>query len=88
LGIVQHPDTGLPTIIIYDMAPGGVGISEAAFNKVAAMLCRAKQIMADCPYCSQHQESRGCPYCVTAQYGDEQTINRMVALEILQKLYA
>ena len=71
LGFIIHADTGLPTLILYDTVPGGVGIAEAAFSRLDRVLQRAEQILADCPYCSTHPESRGCPYCVTAQYGDE-----------------
>jgi len=86
---VEHPDTGLPTILVYDTAPGGVGITEAAFKKPHQILKRALQIFEECPYCSIHPESRGCPHCVTARYGDEYSINRMIAMDmardILQK---
>lgn len=84
IGVVHHPDTGLPMVLVYDAVPGGVGISEAAYNTLERVLLRAYQILADCPYCSQHPESRGCPQCVTAQYGDESTINRHVGLAIAQ----
>lgn len=82
VGLELHPDTGMPTIIVFDTSPGGIGISEAAFTQLDRVLRRARQILADCPYCSRHPESRGCPYCVTAQYGDETTINRRVALAL------
>jgi DEAD/DEAH box helicase domain-containing protein len=86
LGFVTHPDTALPTVMLYDAVLGGVGVAEAAFPRLSQVLQRARQILADCPYCSAHLESRGCPYCVTAQYGDENTINRQVALALLSKL--
>lgn len=85
LAVEQHPSTGAPILFIYDAAPGGVGISEAAFAVIERVLLRAEQILADCPYCTQHPESRGCPYCVTAEYGDEHSINRHVALELLRR---
>jgi DEAD/DEAH box helicase domain-containing protein len=86
LGFTVHPDTGLPMIMLYDSVPGGVGIAEAAFSRLDRVRQRAEQILADCPYCSTHPESRGCPYCVTAQYGDETTINRHVALDLIRAL--
>ncbi len=86
LGFVVHPDTACPTLMLYDTVPGGVGISEAAFARLERVLERAEQILADCPYCSVNLESRGCPYCVTAQYGDETTINRHVALDLIRAL--
>jgi len=86
LGFSEHPDTGLPTLMLYDAVPGGIGIAETAFTKIEQVLLRAEQILADCPHCSQHPTSRGCPYCVTAQYGDETTINRLLALALLNAL--
>lgn len=86
LGFVSHSDTGRPTLILYDTVPGGVGIAEAAFARLTQVLQRAEQILADCPYCSKHPESRGCPHCVTARYGDETSINRHIALELLREL--
>ncbi|WP_025745639.1 DEAD/DEAH box helicase [Kallotenue papyrolyticum] len=85
-GVEHHPDTGVPTVIVYDTVPGGVGISETAFAALDRVLNRAEQILVECPYCSKHPESRGCPHCVTAQYGDEQTINRHVAIAICRAL--
>lgn len=77
-----HTDTGQPTIIIYDATPGGVGIAEAAFANVERIMRRGLSILEECPYCSNHPASRGCPHCVTARYGDENTINRHVAIAI------
>ncbi len=86
LGFSDHPDTHQPTLLVYDTVPGGIGITDAAFPRLPHLLERAEQILADCPYCSAHPESRGCPYCVTAPHGDETTINRHIALEILRAL--
>lgn len=86
LGLLRHPDTGLPTLMIYDTVPGGVGIAQAAYARIDQVLRRARQILEECPYCSQHPESRGCPRCVTAQYGDESTINRNVAIALISYL--
>jgi len=88
LGFIEHPDTRQPTLLVYDTVPGGIGITDAAFTRLPYLLERAEQILADCPHCSKNPESRGCPYCVTAQYGDETTINRHVALEIVHVLRA
>jgi DEAD/DEAH box helicase domain-containing protein len=86
LGFINHPDNQSPTIILYDTVPGGIGIAEAAFSRMEGIIQRAEQILAECPYCSTHPESRGCPYCVTAQYGDESSINRHVALNIIRDI--
>jgi DEAD/DEAH box helicase domain-containing protein len=81
-----HPYTQQATIMVHDATPGGIGITESAYSKAWKVLERALLILDQCPYCSTHPESRGCPYCVTAQYGDESTINRHAAIEIAQAL--
>lgn len=86
LGFLEHPDTGQPTLLVYDSVPGGIGITDAACSRLPSLLKRAEQILADCPHCTKNPESRGCPYCVTAQYGDETTINRHVAIEVVRVL--
>lgn len=86
MGFLEHPDTGLPTLLVYDTVPGGIGITDTAFSRLPSLLMRAEQILADCPHCATNPESRGCPYCVTAQYGEETTINRHIALELLSRL--
>jgi DEAD/DEAH box helicase domain-containing protein len=86
LGIMRHSDTGLPLLMVYDTVPGGVGIAEAAYEHCDRLLSRARQILEECPYCAKTPTSRGCPRCVTAQYGDESTINRQVALEVLRTM--
>ncbi len=86
LGQILHIDTHLPTIILYDSTPGGVGIAEAAYTKIEKILQRALTILEDCPHCSKHPESRGCPYCVTARYGDESSIDRLLAIKISRTL--
>ena len=83
---VHSPDTNMPTVTIHDTTPGGIGLTEAASTKMDTLLDRSLLILGDCPYCSQHPDSLGCPYCVTAQYGDETTINRHVAIKILQAM--
>lgn len=86
VGYARRLDIEQPQIMIYDATPGSIGITEAAFPKIDRILQRALFILDECPYCSKHPESRGCPYCVTARYGDESTINRHVAIEIVRKL--
>ena len=54
----DHPDTGLPTIFIYDGYPGGVGIAEATYSTLDELLTATLAIITDCP-CAE-----GCPSCV------------------------
>ncbi len=48
----------LPTIFIYDQAPGGVGYSAALFDRRQELLAAARDLVASCPC------ARGCPACV------------------------
>jgi DEAD/DEAH box helicase domain-containing protein len=53
-----HPQTGAPTIFLYDGHPGGIGISRAAFLRFEELCEDARALIAECP-CSS-----GCPSCV------------------------
>jgi DEAD/DEAH box helicase domain-containing protein len=53
-----HPDTGLPTILIYDGHPGGAGFAERAFDAFATWLRATRDAIAACGC------ERGCPACV------------------------
>ncbi len=54
----DHPDTGLPTIFIYDGYPGGVGIAEATYASLRELLGATHALITDC-VCAD-----GCPSCV------------------------
>ena len=53
-----HPQTGVPTIFLYDGHPGGIGISRAAFSRFEELCADALRLIAECPC------SKGCPSCV------------------------
>jgi DEAD/DEAH box helicase domain-containing protein len=53
-----HPDTGNPTIFVYDGYPGGAGIAELAFAALHRHIGAARELVAGCP-CDD-----GCPSCV------------------------
>jgi DEAD/DEAH box helicase domain-containing protein len=53
-----HPQTGGPTIFIYDGHPGGVGITRTAFARFEGLCGDAHRLIAECP-CRE-----GCPSCV------------------------
>ncbi|HEY3533985.1 MAG TPA: DEAD/DEAH box helicase [Pedococcus sp.] len=54
----EHPDTGLPTIMVYDGYPGGAGFAERAFGAFEAWLGATRETIASC------RCERGCPACV------------------------
>jgi DEAD/DEAH box helicase domain-containing protein len=53
-----HPQTGVPTIFIYDGHPGGIGITRAAFARFEELCEDARRLIAGCPC------RKGCPSCV------------------------
>jgi DEAD/DEAH box helicase domain-containing protein len=53
-----HPQTGVPTIFIYDGHPGGIGITRTAFARFEELCEDALRLIAECPCAS------GCPSCV------------------------
>ncbi len=53
-----HPQTGCPTIFIYDGHPGGVGITRTAFARFEELCEDALRLIAGCG-CAD-----GCPSCV------------------------
>jgi DEAD/DEAH box helicase domain-containing protein len=53
-----HPQTGRPTIFIYDGHPGGVGITLQGFRNFDLLVQDAHRLISECP-CES-----GCPSCV------------------------
>ena len=53
-----HPQTGVPTIFLYDGHPGGIGIARTAFQRFDELCRDAHALIAECPCAS------GCPSCV------------------------
>ncbi len=53
-----HPETGRPTVFIYDGHPGGVGITERGFEQFEGWVRDTAELIEGCP-CSS-----GCPSCV------------------------
>lgn len=53
-----HPDTGLPTVMVYDGHAGGAGIAEQGFARRGEWLRSTAAAIATCPCAG------GCPSCV------------------------
>ena len=58
LSLTQHPQTGLPTVFIYDGIPGGAGFSRQGFRQLETWLDLTYRQVTACP-CKQ-----GCPRCI------------------------
>ncbi len=53
-----HPDTGLPTVFVYDGHPGGAGFAERGFHAVQTWLAATRAAIGHCGC------EAGCPSCV------------------------
>jgi DEAD/DEAH box helicase domain-containing protein len=53
-----HPQTGRPTVFVYDGHAGGVGITERGFEQFEGWVRDTAELLAGCP-CAD-----GCPSCV------------------------
>lgn len=58
LSTAWAPDTGMPTVFIYDGYPGGIGIAERGFNRAREHVAATLEAVRECP-CES-----GCPSCV------------------------
>ncbi len=55
---VLHPDTGLPTVLVYDGVPGGAGFARRGYAALPQWLRATAAAVRDCPC------ETGCPSCV------------------------
>jgi DEAD/DEAH box helicase domain-containing protein len=53
-----HPDTGLPSVFVYDGYPGGAGFAEHGYRTLREWLTATRAAIADCGC------ETGCPACV------------------------
>jgi DEAD/DEAH box helicase domain-containing protein len=58
LSTALHPDTGRPTVFVYDGYPGGAGLAERSYRRLPEHLARTRETIATCR-CRE-----GCPSCV------------------------
>ncbi|MFB6178462.1 MAG: DEAD/DEAH box helicase [Halorientalis sp.] len=57
-----HPHTGQSTIFIYDGYPGGVGLTERAYQDMSSLVGTTRKMVESCP-CAD-----GCPACVQSPH--------------------
>ncbi|HEY1833545.1 MAG TPA: DEAD/DEAH box helicase [Solirubrobacteraceae bacterium] len=78
----HHPQTGVPTIFIYDGHPGGIGIARTAFARFEELCDDARALIAGCPCAS------GCPSCVQSpKCGNlNEPLSKAGALVLLERL--
>jgi DEAD/DEAH box helicase domain-containing protein len=77
-----HPQTGGPTIFIYEGHPGGVGIARRGFEQFGRLVTDAQRLIGECP-CQD-----GCPSCVQSpKCGNlNEPLSKRGALELLHRL--
>ncbi|MDQ1278868.1 MAG: box helicase protein [Thermoproteota archaeon] len=77
-----HPDTGQPTIFIYDGFEGGIGISEVLYYAIEQLFTATLRLIENCE-CSE-----GCPSCIySPKCGNENSpLDKKAAIIILEKL--
>jgi len=77
-----HPQTGGPTIFIYDGHPGGVGITRMGFRRFETLVQDAYRLIHECP-CEY-----GCPSCVQSpKCGNlNEPLHKAGAIELLTRM--
>ncbi|WP_280339700.1 DEAD/DEAH box helicase [Nocardia neocaledoniensis] len=58
VSIAEHPDTGAPTVFVYDGQPGGAGFAERGFAQLTDWLTATLSVIRSCTCLD------GCPSCV------------------------
>jgi DEAD/DEAH box helicase domain-containing protein len=58
LSAVAHPDTGAPTVLVYDGYPGGAGFADRGHDAIRPWLTAVLDAVTACPC------NAGCPACV------------------------
>jgi DEAD/DEAH box helicase domain-containing protein len=84
LSINAHPQTGGPTIFIYDGHPGGVGITRRGYDQFERLVTDAQRLIGECPCRS------GCPSCVQSpKCGNlNDPLSKSGSLELLRRMTA
>ncbi|MGE4425688.1 MAG: DEAD/DEAH box helicase [Solirubrobacteraceae bacterium] len=77
-----HPQTGGPTIIVYEGHVGGVGIARQAFREFETWTDDARRMIRECPC------EAGCPSCVQSpKCGNlNEPLHKAGALELLDRV--
>ncbi|HEV1997835.1 MAG TPA: Zn-binding domain-containing protein, partial [Candidatus Dormibacteraeota bacterium] len=75
---VRSPQTGGPTVFVFDVFPGGVGLSPRLFEMHDDLLRAGAELIADCPCTS------GCPSCIGAIF-DRDVDAKATALRLARR---
>lgn len=77
-----HPQTGGPTIFIYDGHPGGIGITKRGYDQFDRLVEDARRLIGEC------RCESGCPSCVQSpKCGNlNDPLSKRGALELIERL--
>jgi DEAD/DEAH box helicase domain-containing protein len=77
-----HPQTGGPTIFVYDGHPGGVGLTRRGYDQFGRLVGDAQRLISECGCRS------GCPSCVQSpKCGNlNEPLSKRGALELLRRM--
>ncbi|MFB6346824.1 MAG: DEAD/DEAH box helicase [bacterium] len=86
LSINDHPDTGQPTIFLYDAVDGGLGFTRSMFERFRPLSKRTRTLIETC----RCDGVRGCPSCVMDYRcgNDNSPLHTEAAVMILKDLIA
>jgi DEAD/DEAH box helicase domain-containing protein len=75
-----HPDTGMPTVFVYDGYEGGIGIAEKCYELFPELTQATLELIRDCD-CEE-----GCPSCIySPKCGNKNApLDKAAAVEILE----
>ncbi|MDX1658261.1 MAG: DEAD/DEAH box helicase [Nitriliruptorales bacterium] len=84
LSTALHPDTGRPTVFVYDGYPGGAGLAERSYRRLSEHLAATRTAVADCGCRS------GCPSCVQSPKcgNGNEPLDKGGAVQVLDLLLA
>ncbi|MGW7582846.1 DEAD/DEAH box helicase [Kitasatospora sp. NPDC054768] len=84
VSVPLHPDTGLPTVFVYDGHPGGAGFAERGFRRAVQWLTATRTAIASC------ECERGCPSCVQSPKcgNGNDPLDKAAAVRLLDVLLA
>jgi DEAD/DEAH box helicase domain-containing protein len=79
-----HPQTGGPTIFIYDGHPGGIGITRRGFAAFESLVDDAHRLVSECPC------EKGCPSCVQSpKCGNlNEPLSKLGAAQVMGRMLA
>ncbi|OXB92000.1 DEAD/DEAH box helicase [Parageobacillus galactosidasius] len=76
---MKAPHSGMPTIFLYDRYPGGIGLSEAVFERYDEIMGEVIHLLERCPC------ENGCPSCIGVIEASNHSVKKNV-ISFLHKL--